>query len=195
VSDTVDPKLERWWGPPTYPSTFEKHDLSGGEVSYFMTDPEGDQPRGWLRVTSVAPPASLKFTDGSANEDGTPNEEMPVITVDVRLSERDGGTRMEIRSKYESREELNMLIEMGMLEACSSRSARWTPSSQPALAVHSGARPNFAQNCDARALTTTVALLPCRTPRITTSIKSGRPVKSWRVTVRGVTRETGAGNE
>ena len=34
-------KLERWWGPPGYPATFEKHDLTpGGEVTYFMTGPE-----------------------------------------------------------------------------------------------------------------------------------------------------------
>jgi uncharacterized protein YndB with AHSA1/START domain len=39
-----------------------------------------------------------------------------VITVEVRLSERDGGTRMEIRSTYESREEMDKLIEMGALE-------------------------------------------------------------------------------
>jgi uncharacterized protein YndB with AHSA1/START domain len=114
----ADPrKLERWWGPPTYPATFEKHDLSpGGEVSYFMTGPEGDQARGWWRVTAVDPPASLQFTDGFANDDGTPNDEMPVINVDVRLSERDGGTRMEIRSTYQSREDMDQLIEMGALE-------------------------------------------------------------------------------
>jgi uncharacterized protein YndB with AHSA1/START domain len=114
----ADPRqLERWWGPPTYPSTFEKHDLSpGGEVTYFMTGPEGDQPRGWWRVTSVDGPTSLQFTDGFANDDGTPNKEMPEIKVEVRLSEREGGTRMEIRSTYRSREEMDQLVEMGMLE-------------------------------------------------------------------------------
>lgn len=110
-------KLERWWGPPTYPATFEKHDLSpGGEVTYVMTGPEGDQSHGWWRVTSVDPPTSLQFTDGFANDDGTPNNDMPVIAVEVRLSKRDNGTRMEIRSTYESREELEKLIEMGALE-------------------------------------------------------------------------------
>jgi uncharacterized protein YndB with AHSA1/START domain len=114
----ADPrKLERWWGPPTYPATFEKHDLSpGGEVTYFMTGPEGDQPRGWWRVTSVNPPTSLEFTDGFANHDGTPNEEMPIINVQVRLMERAGGTRVEIRSTYASRAEMDKLMEMGMLD-------------------------------------------------------------------------------
>jgi hypothetical protein len=39
----ADPrKLERWWGPPTYPATVVEHDLRpGGKVSYFMTSPRG----------------------------------------------------------------------------------------------------------------------------------------------------------
>jgi uncharacterized protein YndB with AHSA1/START domain len=81
-----------------------------------MTGPEGDQHRGWWRVTSVDPPSSLQFADGFATDDGTPDDDMPVISVLVRLGERDGGTRMEIRSTYESREEMDRLIEMGMLE-------------------------------------------------------------------------------
>jgi uncharacterized protein YndB with AHSA1/START domain len=117
----ADPrKLERWWGPPGYPATVEQHDLSpGGEVTYYMTLPEGDRSRGWWRVASVDPPTSLRFTDGFGNDDGTPNMQMPVIEVDVRLSERDGGTRMEIRSTYQSREQMDQLIEMGMLEGLS----------------------------------------------------------------------------
>ena len=57
----ADPRqLERWWGPPTHPATVVKHDLTaGGEVTYFMTGPGGEQTRGWWRITSVAPPASL----------------------------------------------------------------------------------------------------------------------------------------
>lgn len=35
-------KLERWWGPPGSPTTFDKHDLSpGGEVTYFHAGPKG----------------------------------------------------------------------------------------------------------------------------------------------------------
>ncbi len=34
-------RLERWWGPPTYPATVVDHDLiPGGRVTYFMTGPE-----------------------------------------------------------------------------------------------------------------------------------------------------------
>ena len=114
----ADPrKLERWWGPPSYPATVEKYDLTpGGDVTYFMTGPDGDQPRGWWRVTSVNPPKSLEFTDGFANEDGTPNADMPITRVHMQLTEHGGGTRMELRSVFESREQMEQLVSMGVVE-------------------------------------------------------------------------------
>ncbi|MEU1666583.1 SRPBCC domain-containing protein [Streptomyces sparsogenes] len=114
----ADPRqLERWWGPPTYPATVEQYDLTpGGEVTYFMTGPEGDKYRGWWRVASVNPPTSLEFIDGFAHEDGKPNDEMPTTTMRVRLTERDGGTRMELRSVFDSREQMERMAEMGMVE-------------------------------------------------------------------------------
>jgi uncharacterized protein YndB with AHSA1/START domain len=109
-------KLERWWGPPTYPATFEKHDLSpGGEATFFMTGPEGDTWGMW-RVTAVDPPTSLEFTDAFADTDGAPIADMPVSRVCVRLTERDGGTRMELHLTYESREDMEKMVGMGTVE-------------------------------------------------------------------------------
>jgi uncharacterized protein YndB with AHSA1/START domain len=111
----ADPRqLGRWWGPPTHPATVEKHDLaSGGEVAYFMTGPGGETSRGWWRVTSVNPPTSLEFTDGFAGQDGTPNAEAPTTDVQMRLSERDGGTRMELRFIFASSEHMEQLERWG----------------------------------------------------------------------------------
>jgi uncharacterized protein YndB with AHSA1/START domain len=114
----ADPRqLERWWGPPTYPAAVEKHDLTpGGEVTYVMTGPEGEKSRGWWRVTSVNPPTSLEFTDGFADQDGTPNAEMPTIAVQMRLTEHDGGTRMELRFVFDSSEHMEQLDRRGTFE-------------------------------------------------------------------------------
>src|SRR5205085_6077003 len=96
---------------------FEAHDLSpGGEATYYMTGPEGDTHHGWWRITSADPPTSLEFTDGFSHDDGRPNDDMPTMKVSARLSERDGGTRLEIRSQFESREDMDRLVEMGMVE-------------------------------------------------------------------------------
>jgi uncharacterized protein YndB with AHSA1/START domain len=110
-------KLERWWGPPGYPATFEQHDLTpGGEVTYFMTGPEGDTHHGMWRVTAVDPPTSLRFEDVFADPDGTPLADMPVSTVSVDLTRRDGGTRMEMRSAFESREDMDKVVATGTVE-------------------------------------------------------------------------------
>ena len=114
----ADPRqLERWWGPPSHPATVERHDLTaGGDVTYFMTGPAGERSRGWWRVTSVDPPKSLEFTDGFADQDGTPVAGMPTTTVQVQLSEHDGGTRMVLRSVFDSREHMEQVVDIGAPE-------------------------------------------------------------------------------
>jgi uncharacterized protein YndB with AHSA1/START domain len=110
-------KLERWWGPPGYPATVEKHALTpGGEVTYVMTGPEGAQHRGMWRITSVDPPTSLKFTDACVDADGAPLEDTPVSEISVRLLEREGGTRMELRMKFATREDMDRIVDMGTVD-------------------------------------------------------------------------------
>jgi uncharacterized protein YndB with AHSA1/START domain len=114
----ADPrKLERWWGPPTHPATVEEHNLSaGGDVTYFMTSPQGERSRGWWRITSVDPPKSLEFTDGFTDHDGNPVADMPATTVRMQLSEHGGGTRMKLRSVFDSQEQMEQLLDMGVAE-------------------------------------------------------------------------------
>jgi uncharacterized protein YndB with AHSA1/START domain len=117
-----DPRqLERWWGPPSYPATFTKHDLTpGGRVEYHMTTPEGDQPRGYWEVQEVDPPHSLAVQDGFANEDGSPNTDMPVGEMRVTIEEvREGRTRMSILSIFPSTEAMEQLLAMGQEEGLS----------------------------------------------------------------------------
>jgi uncharacterized protein YndB with AHSA1/START domain len=114
----ADPRqLERWWGPPTYPATVEEHDLTpGGDVTYYMTSPEGEKHRGYWRITAVNPPKELDLIDGFANPDGSPNTEIATTTTQVRLSEHNGGTRMELRAVYDTREQMEQVMQMGMEE-------------------------------------------------------------------------------
>jgi uncharacterized protein YndB with AHSA1/START domain len=115
----ADPRqLERWWGPPTYPATFTKHDLSpGSRVEYHMTGPEGDQPRGYWEVVEADPPHRLVFRDGFANDDGTPNPAMPTSMARVRIEEIGAGrTRMSIESIFPSAEAMEQVLAMGMEE-------------------------------------------------------------------------------
>jgi uncharacterized protein YndB with AHSA1/START domain len=115
----ADPRqLERWWGPPTYPATVDSHDLRpGGRVEYHMTGPEGDQPRGYWEIVEADEPRSLVFRDGFANEDGTPNTDLPTTQVRVTIEDiGDGRTRMSILSTFPSAEAMEQLLGMGMEE-------------------------------------------------------------------------------
>lgn len=113
----ADPrKLERWWGPPTYPATFTAHDLTpGGRVAYHMTGPEGDQPRGYWDIVEVEPPSRLVFVDGFARADGAPNEDFPRVDGIVTIeSIGESRTRMTVESRFPSAEALEQMLAMGM---------------------------------------------------------------------------------
>ena len=115
----ADPRqLERWWGPPTYPATFTKHDLSpGSRVEYHMTGPEGDQPRGFWDIIKADRPHSIVIRDGFANDDGTPNTDLPTGEMRVRIEEiGDGRTRMSIENLFPSAESMEQLLAMGQEE-------------------------------------------------------------------------------
>jgi uncharacterized protein YndB with AHSA1/START domain/pimeloyl-ACP methyl ester carboxylesterase len=115
----ADPRqLERWWGPPTYPATFTRHDLApGSRVEYHMTGPEGDQPHGFWDILEVEPPRSLVFRDGFANDDGSPNTDLPRTTARVTIEEIDTGrTRMSIESRFPSTEAMEQVLAMGIEE-------------------------------------------------------------------------------
>jgi uncharacterized protein YndB with AHSA1/START domain len=114
-----DPRqLERWWGPPMYPATFTRHDLSvGSRVDYYMTGPEGDKPRGFWEIVEVDPPRHLAFQDGLANDDGSPNDDFARIVDDVTIAPIDGGrTRMEFKARYPSTAAMEQYLAMGMEE-------------------------------------------------------------------------------
>jgi uncharacterized protein YndB with AHSA1/START domain len=118
----ADPRqLERWWGPPTYPATVTRHDLTPGRrVEYHMTGPSGDQPRGYWDVLEVDPPRHLVFRDGFANADGSPNDAFPRTEGHVSIEPMAAGrTRMTIESRFPSLEALEQLVAMGMEEGLS----------------------------------------------------------------------------
>ena len=113
----ADPRqLERWWGPPTYPATFTRHELApGSHVEYHMTGPAGDRSHGYWEVVEVAAPHRLVFRDGFAHDDGTPNTDFPLNTARVRIEALEQGrTRMSIESVFPSAEAMEQMLAMGM---------------------------------------------------------------------------------
>jgi len=110
-------KLEKWWGPPTWPATFTNFDFTeGGMAEYHMTGPEGDKAPGYWRFEVIEANRKIQFQDGFAKEDGSLNEEMPTMVMTMTLEGNGDKTTMTTVSKFNSIEDLEQLLEMGMEE-------------------------------------------------------------------------------
>ena len=114
----ADPrKLERWWGPPTWPATVDEHEfVVGGRVRYHMTGPDGEKSRGWWRFTAIEAPHRLEFDDGFADEAGEPVSTTPPIHAVVTLEATGSGTRMTTVTTFADAAHREQMITMGMEE-------------------------------------------------------------------------------
>lgn len=67
----ADPRqLERFWGPPSAPSTFTRHDFrAGGRSEYHLDLPDGSKWRGSWKFTVVTPISAFEALDGDDNVD------------------------------------------------------------------------------------------------------------------------------
>ena len=118
----VDPRqISKFWGPPTYPATFTRHDVfPGGLSTYFMTGPDGSTHGGYWEWIDVKEPAgdfgSFEVRDGFSNPDGTPNTDLPTGRMVFNFEPTDTGSRVVCTSYFNSADELAQLLEMGQEE-------------------------------------------------------------------------------
>jgi uncharacterized protein YndB with AHSA1/START domain len=113
-----DPRqLERWWGPPTWPATFDRHDfVPGGRSSYYMTGPEGEKARGWWVTTAIEAPHRLEFDDGFSDENDEPVADMGAAHAVVTIRRDGDRTRMTTVTTFANLEQMKQMIGMGMEE-------------------------------------------------------------------------------
>ena len=114
----ADPRqLERIWGPPGFPATFDRHELKpGGRKHYYMTGPDGDKYCGYWRVLEVDEPERFSFADGFAHEDFTPNTDLPESRNEYGFAPEGDGTRATFVATYATLEGLQQVLDMGMVE-------------------------------------------------------------------------------
>ena len=114
----ADPRqLEKVWGPPQFPATVVEHSLTpGGRTTYYMTGPAGERHFGYWTVLEVDEPRSFRYEDGFANEDFSPNPDLPVSSCLSTFTPQDGGTRAVYVTTFASREGLQTVLDMGVEE-------------------------------------------------------------------------------
>jgi uncharacterized protein YndB with AHSA1/START domain len=110
-------KLERWWGPPTFPATFTRHDFTvGGESRYHMTGPAGETPRGWWRIDLLDRPRRIEFANGLAGDDGEPAPGVEPMGAEVTFEQTGESTRMTAVSRFVDADQMEQMVKGGMPE-------------------------------------------------------------------------------
>jgi uncharacterized protein YndB with AHSA1/START domain len=123
----ADPRLlERWWGPPGFPATFEHHDLTpGGTITYFMSGRDGgDTFNGTWNVIEADAPTRLVVEDAIVEDDGTPSDGHSMTRMEIDIEAAGETTRMVLTTHFDSLEGMEQAIAMGVAEgmkACMSQ--------------------------------------------------------------------------
>jgi uncharacterized protein YndB with AHSA1/START domain len=122
----ADPRqIERFWGPPTHPATFTRHDMApGGRTEYFMTGPDGEHFPGYWRIEAVDHGRSFEIVDGFVDDDGNENDDLPTSRMRVEFEPTPAGSRFTAVTTFPSLEAMERLAEMGMVEGIRSALAQ-----------------------------------------------------------------------
>lgn len=114
----ADPRqMEKIWGPPECPATVVGHSLvPGGQVTYFMTGPEGEKYAGRWDVTAVDEPNSFSFDDVFADEEFNPVPGLPVSHNVFTFEAAGDRTKVTYTTVYDSAEDLQKVLDMGVEE-------------------------------------------------------------------------------
>lgn len=122
----ADPRqLERFWGPPQWPATFTRHEMTaGGRSEYHMTGPNGERAAGYWAFDFVQAPRLIELRDGFCGPDGQPDPNLPETRMRLSFEVTTTGSRFVAVSTFANLESMQQLLAMGMFEGLSAALAQ-----------------------------------------------------------------------
>lgn len=116
--------FEQWWGPEGWSTTTKEFNFTvGGRIHYDMKCMDeaqgewfGKSSWGLMVIESIDEPNKLVYMDYFSDESGVIDESMPSQRVELSLVEEGETTRMVIQTFYDNAEQIEQLLEMGMIE-------------------------------------------------------------------------------
>jgi uncharacterized protein YndB with AHSA1/START domain len=114
----ADPRqLERFWGPPGYPTTFARHEVRPGGIShYWMTSPDGDRFYGRWDFVAVDEPHRMVVNDSFADADGNIDPAVPTGRMTLTFESTSSGSRVTALSASPTAEALEQVLTMSQVE-------------------------------------------------------------------------------
>jgi uncharacterized protein YndB with AHSA1/START domain len=121
-------QFSAWWGPEGWETTVKELSLTpGGKNHYCMKCVDENQGEwfnqeswGLMMFEAVDKPASFTYKDYFSDAEGTLKNDMPTMTITMSFTEEDGKTKMVSRGVVESKEQLEQLVNMGIIEGLTS---------------------------------------------------------------------------
>lgn len=122
-------QFEKWWGPEGWETSVKEFTFApGGRVHYGMKcvdesqgDWFGQTSWGLMEIQEVNDGESFTYLDYFSDEDGTLNTELPTLKITNTFVEENGKTKVVSTSFADSAEQIEQLINMGMIEGFSSQ--------------------------------------------------------------------------
>lgn len=121
--------FEKWWGPEGWQTTAKEFDFrEGGHIHYDMhciDERQGDwfDQHSWgvMNIQTIDEGNGLTFEDIFSDETGVPTPDMPVSQTSVGLEEVDGRTVIATKTTFDTPEQLEEVLKMGIEEGWSSQ--------------------------------------------------------------------------
>jgi uncharacterized protein YndB with AHSA1/START domain len=113
--------LDQWFAPKPFITKTKSMDFSeGGHWLYAMIDPEGKEYWGRMDYCTIHPIENYTAFDGFCDESGTLNPELPRASWDVVFIEASQHSYVHTLVSYNSLQDLETVIQMGMQEGLTS---------------------------------------------------------------------------
>jgi uncharacterized protein YndB with AHSA1/START domain len=112
-----NPHVAKWWGPTTWPVKVSEMDFRpGGKWHYCMVGPDGTEAWGLATYKEIDEPNKIVFVDNFSDADGNVDETLPEAVSTLTFNEIDSKTILTMHGQYESPEQREKVVAMGMIE-------------------------------------------------------------------------------
>ncbi len=107
--------LDQWWGPKPWRAKTSSLELRpGGHWVYCMVGPQDEHHWATMEYITIDPLKSFEAVDSFTDEHGTVNPELPISKGRMSFTNDGRYTRVEWTSVYQSAEDLQTILSMGM---------------------------------------------------------------------------------
>ncbi|WP_445488106.1 SRPBCC family protein [Niallia sp. 03133] len=122
-------RLASWWGPKGWQTKNLKFEFEPNGIWHYCmvcTDKnQGDffgyESWGKAVYKEIDPPNKIVYIDSFSDANENTNAEMPSIQVTLSFNEQKESTLLTIRSSFDSSEQLQQVMQMGIVEGMSSQ--------------------------------------------------------------------------